>query len=117
MILLFTSDNCTWCDVLKGMLAEEWSELNLLSTVHEINVNEHSQIAEVYGVLIVPTLVAGPHKITGVPTSDDLRSFIITAMSNGGHSNPKRVTKSVFTQVRTIQREDKVEAASPELLS
>ncbi len=30
MILLFTSDHCAWCDVLKKMLDEESEELGLL---------------------------------------------------------------------------------------
>jgi glutaredoxin len=115
MILLFTSDNCTWCDVLKGMLAEECSELNLSSSVHEINVSEHTQIAEVYEILVVPTLVAGHQKISGVPATDELRSFLMSALTTGSFTDASGATKSLFSKVRALRQEEAHVAVTPEL--
>ncbi len=117
MILLFTSDNCTWCDVLKGMLEDLWSELGTSYDVHEINVSQHSRIAEVYDVLVVPTLVAGHQKISGVPGGDDLKAFLIQAFTQGSLVDTKNATQSLFTQVRAIRQSEIQETATPELTS
>jgi len=67
MILLFTSDHCAWCDVLKMMLDDESGELGIPETVFEVDVNRHHHIAEAYGILVVPTLVAGCRRSQGFP--------------------------------------------------
>ena len=115
MILLFTSDNCTWCDVLKGMLEEAWSELGTSHRVHEINVTHHSKIAEVYDVLVVPTLVAGHQKISGVPGTDDLKAFLIQAFTQGSFVDTRHATKSLFTEVRAIRHSEIQESPTPEV--
>jgi thioredoxin-like negative regulator of GroEL len=117
MILFFTSDKCTWCDVLKKMLDEEWSQLGAPYEVHEVNVDKYATIAEVYSVLVVPTLVAGPHKLTGVPTSDDLRSFVMQALSNADSAEPSAVSRLLFTEVRALHEADTSEPPPPELTS
>ena len=103
MILLFTSDHCAWCDVLKTMLDEESEELGLLQSIYEVNVDKHHHIAEAYSILVVPSLVSGMHKISGVPTPSDLRSFILQ-VNAGSQSGLKRNTpRSVLRDVREIQ--------------
>ncbi|MFW9843572.1 MAG: thioredoxin family protein [Candidatus Thorarchaeota archaeon] len=103
MILLFTSDNCTWCDVLKTMLDEESEELGLTQSIFEVNVDRHHHIAEAYSILVVPSLVSGMHKISGVPTTNDLRSFILQ-VNAGAHTAFKRNSpRSVLRDVREIQ--------------
>jgi hypothetical protein len=81
MILLFTSNHCTWCDVLRKMLEDESDTFGSLQPIFEVDVDRHHHIAEVYDILVVPTLVAGMQKISGVPTQSDLRSFLL-------HMNP-----------------------------
>jgi thiol-disulfide isomerase/thioredoxin len=78
---MFTSIHCTWCEILKRMLDEESDELGLIQPIFEVDVDKHHHIAETYGILVVPTLVAGMLKISGVPTQSDLRSFLL-------HLNP-----------------------------
>jgi glutaredoxin len=111
MILLFTSDHCTWCDVLKRMLDEESDALGLLQPIFEVDVDKHQYIAETYEILVVPTLVAGMQKISGVPTQSDLRSFLL-------HLNPVTQFRSergapslVLREVRNL-RESEVEEKS-----
>jgi len=103
MILLFTSDHCTWCDVLKKMLEAESEELGLLQSVYEVDVDRHHHIAEVYSILVVPSLVAGMHKISGVPTASDLRSFILQVNASTRSGLKKNTPKSVLREVREIQ--------------
>lgn len=98
MILLFTSNHCTWCDVLKRMLDEESDELGAPQPIFEVDVDKHHHIAEAYGILVVPTLVAGMQKISGVPTQSDLRSFLL-------HLNPVTQTRSERVAPSLVLRE------------
>ncbi|MHA1137599.1 MAG: thioredoxin family protein [Candidatus Thorarchaeota archaeon] len=103
MILLFTSDHCAWCDVLKKMLEEESEELGLLDSIYEINVDHHHHIAEAYSILVVPSLFSGMHKISGVPTPDDLRTFILQVNAGARRGFKKNTPRSVLREVREIQ--------------
>ena len=103
MILLFTSDHCVWCDVLKTMLDEESEELGLHQSVFEVNVDKHYHIAEAYSILVVPTLVSGMQKISGVPTSSDLRSFILQLNAGSRSRLKKDAPSSVLREARKLQ--------------
>jgi hypothetical protein len=103
MILMFTSDNCTWCGVLMTMLEDECQAMETEHQVYEVNVDKQHRIAEAYGILAVPTLVAGAFKISGVPTSSDLRSFLLQAVSRGHLKPGKRMVQSVLRDVRQIR--------------
>ncbi len=103
MILLFTSDHCVWCDVLKTMLDEESKELGLHQSVFEVNVDKHHHIAEAYNILVVPTLVSGMQKISGVPTSSDLRSFILQLNAGLRSRLRKDAPSSVLREARKLQ--------------
>ena len=103
MILLFTSDHCAWCDVLKTMLNEESEELGLFQSVFEVNVDKHHHIAEAYNILVVPTLVSGMQKISGVPTSSDLRSFILQLNAESRSRLKKDAPRSVLREARKLQ--------------
>ena len=103
MILLFTSDHCAWCDVLKKMLEEEAEDLGLLESIYEVNVDHHHHIAEAYSILVVPSLVSGMHKISGVPTPDDLRSFVLQVNAGFRTAHKKHTPRSVLRDVREIQ--------------
>jgi hypothetical protein len=103
MILLFTSDTCAWCDVLKKMLEEESDDLGLLDSIYEVNVDRHHHIAEAYSILVVPSLVSGMHKISGVPTASDLRSFILQINAGARTVFKKHTPRSVLREVREIQ--------------
>ncbi|MHA2377648.1 MAG: thioredoxin domain-containing protein [Candidatus Thorarchaeota archaeon] len=81
MILLFTSDHCAWCDVVKGMIESESEGLEDPEPIHEVNVDRHSHIAEAYNILVVPTLVSRGHMLTGVPCQEDLRSFLLQSIA------------------------------------
>ena len=81
MILLFTSDHCAWCDIVKGMIENESEDFEDPESIHEINVDSHSQIAEAYGILVVPTLVSRGYMLSGVPCQEDLRSFLLRSIA------------------------------------
>lgn len=79
MILLFTSNHCVLCNMVKGMLDQDESDLADVAQVYEVNVERHPFIAEAYGIMVVPTLVAGCKALYGVPSESELRSFILQA--------------------------------------
>jgi hypothetical protein len=84
--------------VLKRMLDEESNELGVLQPLFEVDVDKHHHIAAVYGILVVPTLVAGMQKISGVPTQSDLRSFLL-------HMNPVTQSRSERVAPNLLLRE------------
>jgi thioredoxin-like negative regulator of GroEL len=83
MILLFTSNHCILCNIIKGMLEHEETDIADVATVYEVNVEKHPLIAEAYGIMVVPTLVAGCKALYGVPSESELRSFILQAAVGG----------------------------------
>jgi thioredoxin-like negative regulator of GroEL len=103
MILLFTSNHCAWCEVLKTMLEEESEEIGLFESIYEVNVDRHHHIAEAFSILVVPSLVSGMHKISGVPSASDLRSFILQVNAGSHRELKKHTPRSVLHDARKIQ--------------
>ena len=99
MILLFTSESCAWCDILKTMIRTECGEIIGGDSLFEVDINRHSYIAEAYQILAVPTLVSGTSILTGLPATDELKSFIlqsaISGVSNDENNRPRSVIKPV----------------------
>jgi predicted DsbA family dithiol-disulfide isomerase len=85
------------------MLEDEGKSLGIEQQVYEVNVDKQHRIAEAYGILVVPTLVAGSFKISGVPTASDLRSFLLQAVSRGFLKAGTKMVKSVLRDVRQIR--------------
>jgi len=81
MILLFISNHCAWCDVVKGMIENESEGFEDPEPLHEINVDKHSRIAEAYGILVVPTLVSRGYMLSGVPCQEDLQLFLLRSIA------------------------------------
>ena len=106
MILLFTSDHCAWCGVLKSMLEDESEAMGTEQNIYEVDVERQYRIAEAYGILAVPTLVAGAYKISGVPEASDLRSFLLQAVSGGFLRYGGKRVKSVLREVRRMKSSD-----------
>jgi hypothetical protein len=88
------------------MLEEECKTLGTEQQVYEVDVEKQYRIAEAYGILAVPTMVAGSFKISGVPTSSDLRSFLLQALSRGFLRTGSKM-KSVLRDVRQIRASEK----------
>jgi thioredoxin-like negative regulator of GroEL len=101
MILLFTSDHCMMCDMVKGMLEEEEADLGESAMVCEVNVERHPVIAEVYGVMVVPTLVAGGKALYGVPCESELRSFLLQAAVG---SSSHEIRKDLQSALRSMSQ-------------
>ena len=94
---------------LKTMLEEESEELGLLDSIYEVNVDHHHHIAEAYSILVVPSLVSGMHKISGVPSASDLRSFILQINAGARRALKKNTPHSVLREVREIQNFNDIE--------
>ncbi len=99
MILLFTSPQCAWCNIVKDMVETECDTIGKTTRLHEIDVERHTRIAETYGVLAVPTLVSGSQSLSGVPCSDDLRSFLFQSIA-GRPLNEDEDARSVLMSAR-----------------
>ncbi len=104
MILLFTSDHCAWCDVVKGMIESESDTFEDPESIHEINVDRHSQIAEAYGILVVPTLVSRGCMLSGVPCEEDLRSFLLQSIAARNLDREESRARTVLRSARQRRR-------------
>ncbi len=81
MILFFTSDHCAWCPALKQMLHEELDSMGCTVSIHEINIESYPHIAEIFGILIIPTLVHNDAILSGIPSITDLRAFLFHSIT------------------------------------
>ncbi|NHI83560.1 MAG: thioredoxin [Candidatus Thorarchaeota archaeon] len=81
VILFFTSNQCAWCDIVKEMLENASHELSESTLIYEVNIDRYQSIAEIYGIMMVPTLVSKGNMICGVPTSADLISFLMQSIT------------------------------------
>ncbi len=99
MILLFTSPHCVWCDVVKDMVETECDTIGETTRLYEVNIERHTHIAETYGVLAVPTLVSGSVSLSGVPCSDDLRSFLFQSIA-GRPLHKEEAARAVLKSAR-----------------
>ena len=100
MILLFTTENCTWCDVVKNMVDEESVDIGGTPSLYEVNIEKHRRIAEAFGVMMVPTLVSGRNTISGVPSTTDLRSFLLQSASRKLSRSNEKIVRNFITSVR-----------------
>ena len=85
------------------MLENESEALGTEHNIYEVDVEKQYRIAEAYGILAVPTLVAGAYKISGVPEASDLRSFLLQAVSGGFLRYGGRNVKSVLREAQQIR--------------
>lgn len=92
------------CDMVKDMLEEEKGTLFDGTTIYEVNVEKHHHIAEVYGVVMVPTLVAGSSVLSGVPCPNELRSFLLQAVIGSHSYDEDEDAGSVLTPVVHLQQ-------------
>jgi len=110
MILLFTSEHCKWCEVLKDMIEEDDQDMESETDILEIDVAKYREIAEVYGVHVVPTLVSHADTLSGLPASDDLRSFLLKAASetrlHASSGTPDLIGRAVQLQRAARPAED-----------
>jgi len=116
MILLFTSPQCVWCNVVKDMVETECDTIGETTRLHEIDVERHTRIAKTYGVLAVPTLISGSQSLSGVPCSDDLRSFLFQSIA-GRPLDKNEDARSVLKSARhrknqSNERESRVKTDS-----
>jgi len=109
MILLFTSDHCMICDMVKGMLEEEGADFGDGAKVYEVNVERHPFIAEAYGVMVVPTLVAGGSALYGVPCESELKSFLLQAAVG---SSSHEICKDLHSALRSMSQGRRPKAVS-----
>jgi hypothetical protein len=85
------------------MLEEESDELGTLQPIYEVDVDKHQYIAETYGILVVPTLVAGMQKLSGVPTQSDLRSFLLQLNPISQFQSERGSPSLVLREVRNLR--------------
>lgn len=77
------------------------------TSLYEVDIERHSYIAEAYSILTVPTLVAGTSKLSGMPSSSDLRSFILQSITSGTSTDSKSRPQQVLQSVREMREESR----------
>jgi hypothetical protein len=102
MILLFTSKSCAWCDILKTMLRTECVEIVGGNLLFEVDINKHRYIAEAYQILAVPTLVSSSTILTGLPTTEELKSFLLQSAIGGVSTDENNRPRSVIRPVQDL---------------
>jgi len=116
VIFLFTSKKCTWCNMVKDMIEEELEEFVWPSDIYEVDIEKYQQIAQAYGILVVPTLVAGGQMLSGLPTPSDLRSFLMQSVPSIAHSDNEKSRKKVFSKMQEMMKEHR-EQPGPNVIS
>ncbi len=107
MILMFTSEHCMWCDLVRTMLRDEMKSLMIHISIHEVDVNAHEPMTAAYGILSVPTLVTSGATISGLPTRSDLRSFLLQALA-GAIDSEHAGMESLMNIVRESRRRSRI---------
>ncbi len=116
VIFLFTSKKCTWCNMVKDMIEEELEEFVWPSDIYEVDIEKYQQIAQAYGILVVPTLVAGGQMLSGLPTPSDLRSFLMQSVPSIALSNNEKSRRQVFSKMHKMMKEHR-EQRGPNVIS
>ena len=114
MILLFTSEHCTWCDMVRNMIEDECRNIGQEFLIYEVSIEECQQIAEAYGILTVPTLVAGNKMLTGVPGQSDLHCFLLQAAAGRKVHHKKDQSRLLSHLVRRRKIDSRQEEVSSE---
>jgi hypothetical protein len=81
------------------MIENECLSLGQEFPIYEVSIEECRQIAEAYGILSVPTLVAGNKILSGVPGQSDLHSFLLQ-MASGCRVDKKDQSQLLSNLVR-----------------
>ena len=102
MILLFTSESCAWCDILKTMIRTEGADIIDNRSLFEINIDKHGFIAEAYRIRAVPTLISKSNILTGLPSAEELKSFLLQSISGGVSQDSENRPRSVIRSVSEI---------------
>ena len=91
------------------MLEEEIEDFILPSDIYEVDIERYRHIAEAYGVMVVPTLVAGGHSISGLPTASDLRTFLMQSFPGLTQSDSEKSRRKVLHKMKRLLKEQREE--------
>ncbi|MCK5238548.1 MAG: hypothetical protein KAR33_03305 [Candidatus Thorarchaeota archaeon] len=84
-VVIYTGDNCAFCDTAFETLRDVLSDFGLSSSViSEVNVTSGIQCAcDIPGIVTLPTIRVCDQLITGLPQIDEARSSIMHAILKG----------------------------------
>jgi hypothetical protein len=100
--------------MVRNMIENECLKLGQEIPIYEVSIEECCQIADAYGILTVPTLVAGNKMLTGVPGQSDLHSFLLQAAAGRGIHHKKDQTRLLSNLVRRRKIGSRKEETSTE---
>lgn len=90
------------------MIEEESKRFLHPPVVCEINIDYYTNFAEVFGIVMIPTLVYKNHELNGLPDRSDLRSFLLQAIAEG--CSVSNAHQSLRSSQSTDTKEDHDEA-------
>ncbi len=102
MILLFTSETCAWCDILKTMIRTEGTDIIDSRSLYEIDIDRYGFISEAYRIRAVPTLISKSNILTGLPSADELKSFLLQSIAGGVSRDRENRPRCVIRPVSEI---------------
>ena len=73
-ILLFTSDDCPYCNVAETILKEVLNEYNGLFEYKTIKIDKNKNV----NILSLPTIIVGQKRIEGLPEKDQIHSALFS---------------------------------------
>ncbi len=73
-ILLFTTDDCPYCNVAETILKEVLNEYSGLFEYKTIKVDKNKNV----NILSLPTIIVGQKRIEGLPEKDQIHSALFS---------------------------------------
>lgn len=84
------------------MIRTEGQNIMCSNILYEVNIDRHRYIAEAYGIHAVPTLISGTNIISGLPSAEELHSFLLQSVSNSPSEDRENRPRSVIRTVSDI---------------
>jgi glutaredoxin len=73
-ILLFTTDDCPYCNVAESILIEVLNEYSGLFEYKTIKIDKNKNA----NILSLPTIIVGQKRIEGLPEKDQIHSALFS---------------------------------------
>lgn len=79
-VVFFKSDSCAFCPRAEEVISETINDFGSgICKLIIIDVSEHPEAAEKYGIFALPTIMIGGVSVTGIPEPEMLMKMILGA--------------------------------------
>jgi hypothetical protein len=81
------------------MIRTEGTDVIDSRSLFEIDIDKHGFIAEAYRIHAVPTLISKSNILTGLPSVEELKSFLLQSIAGGVSQDNENRPRSVIRPV------------------